>query len=205
MQGKAERAMEVFSMLNPIRRTHDARRRAALQGRALRGGRGRLLREAPHDGRGGWTWYTGSAGWLYRAGLEWILGFRLRENQLCSRPACRRTGRDSRFTISHRGTPYVIYLSSANPRPECPRRSSRSMASLLKPGRNVVDLVADGASHTVHVTWLAAAETGDVAATSSADFRARAPVRRFRRHNRRPHDRPARSPRAGLLHPRAPA
>ena len=36
---------------------------------------------APHAGRGGWTWYTGSAGWLYRAGLEWILGFRLRENR----------------------------------------------------------------------------------------------------------------------------
>jgi cyclic beta-1,2-glucan synthetase len=33
---------------------------------------------APHLGRGGWTWYTGSAGWLYRAGLEAILGFRLR-------------------------------------------------------------------------------------------------------------------------------
>jgi len=32
---------------------------------------------APHAGRGGWTWYTGSAGWLYRAGLEAILGFRL--------------------------------------------------------------------------------------------------------------------------------
>jgi cyclic beta-1,2-glucan synthetase len=32
---------------------------------------------APHTGRGGWTWYTGSAGWLYRAGLEAILGFRL--------------------------------------------------------------------------------------------------------------------------------
>ena len=31
----------------------------------------------PYMGRGGWTWYTGSAGWLYRAGLEAILGFRL--------------------------------------------------------------------------------------------------------------------------------
>ena len=32
----------------------------------------------PHTGRGGWTWYTGSASWLYRVGLEAILGFRLR-------------------------------------------------------------------------------------------------------------------------------
>jgi cyclic beta-1,2-glucan synthetase len=32
--------------------------------------------EPPHAGRGGWTWYTGAAGWLHRAGVEWILGFR---------------------------------------------------------------------------------------------------------------------------------
>jgi len=31
----------------------------------------------PHTGRGGWTWYTGSAGWMYRAGLESIVGFKL--------------------------------------------------------------------------------------------------------------------------------
>jgi cellobiose phosphorylase len=30
----------------------------------------------PHTGRGGWTWYTGSAGWMYRLGLEAILGLR---------------------------------------------------------------------------------------------------------------------------------
>ena len=34
-----------------------------------------ILRESPHIGRGSRTWYTGSAGWMYRAGLEWILGF----------------------------------------------------------------------------------------------------------------------------------
>ena len=36
----------------------------------------------PHVGRGGWTWYTGSAGWLYRVGLETILGFRLEGDRL---------------------------------------------------------------------------------------------------------------------------
>jgi len=30
----------------------------------------------PHTGRGGWTWYTGSAGWIYRVGFEYILGFK---------------------------------------------------------------------------------------------------------------------------------
>jgi cyclic beta-1,2-glucan synthetase len=33
-----------------------------------------IYSQAPHVGRGGWTWYTGSAGWMYRAGMEFILG-----------------------------------------------------------------------------------------------------------------------------------
>ena len=40
----------------------------------------------PHVGRGGWTWYTGSAGWMYRVGLEWILGFRVQGKVLLLDP-----------------------------------------------------------------------------------------------------------------------
>jgi cyclic beta-1,2-glucan synthetase len=52
-----------------------AGRRAALQGRAIRVAAD-VYSTAPHEGRGGWTWYTGAAGWLYRAGIEAILGVR---------------------------------------------------------------------------------------------------------------------------------
>ena len=163
MQGKAERAMEVFSMLNPIRRSHDARRRAAIQGRALRGGRGCLLAKPPHDGRGGWTWYTGSAGWLYRAGLEWILGFRLRGDQLVLAPCVPLEWPGFTLHYQHRGTPYVII---------CERKpAANALVQLtvdgqaLKVGRNVVDLVSDGAPHEVKVTWLAAADSEELAAS----------------------------------------
>ena len=40
----------------------------------------------PHVGRGGWTWYTGSAGWMYRAGIEGILGIRLQGDSLLLDP-----------------------------------------------------------------------------------------------------------------------
>jgi cellobiose phosphorylase len=40
----------------------------------------------PHTGRGGWTWYTGSASWMYRIALETLLGFELRGNRLAIRP-----------------------------------------------------------------------------------------------------------------------
>src|ERR1043165_643392 len=39
---------------------------------------GDVYARPPHAGRGGWSWYTGSAGWLYRAGGEHILGLRRR-------------------------------------------------------------------------------------------------------------------------------
>src|SRR4030095_7406793 len=41
----------------------------------------------PQVGRGGWTWYTGSAGWMYRVWLEEVLGFKLRGNRLSIEPA----------------------------------------------------------------------------------------------------------------------
>ena len=53
------------------------RRRRALQGRAVRVA-GDVYARAPHAGRAGWSWYTGSAAWMYRAGLESMLGLRRR-------------------------------------------------------------------------------------------------------------------------------
>ena len=77
-----------------------ARGGPSLQGRALRHGRG-CLRGAVPLGRGGWTWYTGSAGWMYQAGMEAILGFRLRGATLtidpCIPPAWPSIGSTSAF------------------------------------------------------------------------------------------------------------
>ncbi len=76
MLGDGDKAGELFSMLNPINhaRTPDAVQRYKVEPYVVCAD---LYSTPPHVGRGGWTWYTGSAGWMYRAGLEWILGFRL--------------------------------------------------------------------------------------------------------------------------------
>ena len=75
--GDGDRAAELFSLLNPIHHsaTRAGVRRYKVEPYAVAAD---VYSVAPHVGRGGWTWYTGSAGWLYRAGLEWILGFRVR-------------------------------------------------------------------------------------------------------------------------------
>jgi cyclic beta-1,2-glucan synthetase len=79
--GDGDKAAELFRMLNPINHaiTRSAVQRFKVEPYAVAGD---VYSENPHPGRGGWTWYTGSAGWLYRAGLEWILGFRVRGQNL---------------------------------------------------------------------------------------------------------------------------
>ena len=65
--GQGEKAAELFSLLNPINRTstRTAVRRYKVEPYAVAAD---VYSVAPHVGRGGWTWYTGSAGWMYRAG-----------------------------------------------------------------------------------------------------------------------------------------
>jgi cyclic beta-1,2-glucan synthetase len=73
--GQGRLAHELFAALNPINHTRDATQIARYRGEpyALAGD---VLSLAPHEGRAGWTWYTGAAAWFYRVGLESILGIR---------------------------------------------------------------------------------------------------------------------------------
>jgi cyclic beta-1,2-glucan synthetase len=75
--GYGDEAAEIFHMLNPVNHTRtvaDVERYKA-EPYVLAGD---VFAHPAHAGRAGWTWYTGSAGWMYRAGLESILGFRRR-------------------------------------------------------------------------------------------------------------------------------
>ncbi|HEU4592036.1 MAG TPA: glucoamylase family protein [Steroidobacteraceae bacterium] len=169
LQGKAERALEVFSMLNPVRR---ASSRAEVQRYKVEPYvvAADVYGEAPHEGRGGWTWYTGSAGWMYRAGLEWILGFRLREDQLTIAPCVPADwpGFSIRYLHGRSGPRRTPYLITVERKPQADATAQISIdGRVQKPGRNVVDLVDDGATHSVHVSWRSALAAGNLAATQA--------------------------------------
>ncbi len=70
---KGDAAGQLFSMLNPINHalTPGAADRYKVEPYVIAAD---VYSTAPHEGRGGWTWYTGSAGWMYRAGVEGLLG-----------------------------------------------------------------------------------------------------------------------------------
>jgi cyclic beta-1,2-glucan synthetase len=75
--GRGREAHALFNLLNPVRHgdTASAVERYRVEPYVVAAD---VYGVAPHVGRGGWTWYTGSASWLYRVGLESLLGFRRR-------------------------------------------------------------------------------------------------------------------------------
>jgi N,N'-diacetylchitobiose phosphorylase len=78
--GRNERAARVLEMLSPLSHTATPERVAVyrLEPYVVAAD---VYGEAPHVGRGGWSWYTGSAGWLYRAALESVLGLRVMQGR----------------------------------------------------------------------------------------------------------------------------
>ncbi len=70
--GRHDTATRLLSMLSPV--SHDDIDRYKVEPYVIAAD---VYGVAPHVGRGGWTWYTGSAGWMYRIILESLLGFRV--------------------------------------------------------------------------------------------------------------------------------
>lgn len=79
--GRGDKAFELFQMLNPMThtRTPNEARQYAGEPYVMAAD---VYPEDPHRRRAGWTWYTGAAGWMYQAGVEWILGLRRRGERL---------------------------------------------------------------------------------------------------------------------------
>jgi cyclic beta-1,2-glucan synthetase len=74
-QGRGDEAVELFHLLNPVNHSRTAAGVARYRAEPYVVA-GDVYSHPQHAGRGGWSWYTGAAGWLYRAGLESILGLR---------------------------------------------------------------------------------------------------------------------------------
>jgi cellobiose phosphorylase len=99
LQGHGDRAMELWNLINPIYHAMTAR---AVQRYKVEPyvACADIYGAAPHTGRGGWTWYTGSAGWLYRVAIETLLGFQLRGDTLRFAPCIPRAW--PRFELRYR-------------------------------------------------------------------------------------------------------
>ncbi len=146
MLGQGNRAVELFRLLNPILNAPrpEAVERYRVEPYVVAAD---VYSEPPHTGRGGWTWYTGSAGWLYRVGLESILGFRLHGDRLTIDPCI--SSAWPGYTIVYRyGTAkYRIHVAN-------PHGVERGVDRVELDGsviENAVQLNDDGREHSVQV------------------------------------------------------
>ena len=150
MLGEGDKAGELLEIFDPIRKS-DTPEKAARYKVEPYVECADVYSVAPHVGRGGWTWYSGSAGWLYRAIVEWVLGFRLRGDRLHLEPCIPHGWKGFAVTYRRGNTSWRIEVD--NPRHVC-----RGAAAIELDGVTLQDsgagiaLVDDGAAHHVRVT-----------------------------------------------------
>jgi cyclic beta-1,2-glucan synthetase len=152
--GRGSRAVELLRMLSPVTRTASREQTEIYQTEPYVVAAD-VYSESPHAGRGGWTWYTGSAGWMFRVAVESILGLSVDEgNALVLRPAISSAWPSCRlsYRLPDGATRYEITIENPNG-----KESGVTMATVDGEPANVVDGAAriglrqDGQTHQVVV------------------------------------------------------
>ena len=147
--GEGDKAAALFWMLNPINhaRTRIDMHRYKVEPYVVAAD----VYAAPgHVGRGGWTWYTGSAGWMQRAGVESILGLRIEGGALRLDPCIPRSWPRFEITLRHGTSRFEIVV-------ENPQGVQRGVAAAELDGEKIaarplsIPLKDDGAVHRLQV------------------------------------------------------
>lgn len=109
--GDGDKAFNLFEMINPINhaRTNTELGIYKTEPYAMAAD---VYGCRPHIGRGGWSWYTGAAGWMYQAGLNSILGFHKVGSDLIMEPCIPKRWQDFSLQYTHKGTVYNIRVSN---------------------------------------------------------------------------------------------
>jgi len=148
MQGDGDRAFALYQMLNPLThgRTPDEVQTYQVEPYVVAAD---VYTATGHLGRGGWTWYTGSASWMYRIGLENILGFTRRGAELCFEPAVPESWPEFSMEYRYGTATYDITVHE-------PARVRRESAVVTLDGQRLggstIPLRDDRRRHTVVVT-----------------------------------------------------
>ena len=143
--GNNERVWELLNMINPVNHGKTAERIAIYKVEPYVIAADVYSRK-PHAGRGGWSWYTGSAGWMYRLITEYFLGFQQQGNQLKFTPCIPEEWESFKAQLQYKNTVYHI---------EVRHLSSNKTITIAVDGveyeGNVITLMDDGLEHHVLV------------------------------------------------------
>jgi cyclic beta-1,2-glucan synthetase len=151
LEGNGDRALELFQMLNPLTHTRTPADAASYKVEPYVVAADVYTAEG-QLGRGGWTWYTGSASWMYRVGLEGILGFTRRGDTLLIEPRAPAAWREYSIEYRYGRSVYQVVVRAGD---------EGEAAGVVVDGRALegreIRLVDDGGRHVVSVTRAAGA------------------------------------------------
>jgi cellobiose phosphorylase len=147
MAGDGDKAFELFGLINPINHTRTDRECSIYRVEPYVMAAD-VYSVSPHVGRGGWTWYTGTASWVYKAGLESILGFGKNAEKLVIDPCIPKKWKEYSLEYRYRKTEYRITVKN-------PKNVNKGVSSMMMDGvslsGNVIDLADDGNAHHIEV------------------------------------------------------
>ncbi len=140
------RAWELFAMINPVNhaRSPDAVALYKVEPYVVAAD---VYAVAPHVGRGGWTWYTGSAGWLYRLIVESLLGLRLEVDRLHIAPCLPADWNGFKLRYRYRETIYHIAVTQL----PAGQTGTKVMVDGVEQPNPAIPLVDDRREHAVEV------------------------------------------------------
>ena len=169
--GEGTRAHKLFSMLNPITHATDPAgvKRYRVEPYVLAAD---VYSSPEHAGRGGWTWYTGSASWMYRIAIENMLGLQRHGDTLHIAPCVPSEWRE--FRVSYRYGTSELSLIFENPEGVTTgvRRIELDSRELA---RDSVPLLDDGRQHRVRVVMGSAGDGAGRLPHATADAHAQGP------------------------------
>ena len=140
--GDADGAWRLFELLSPAHRAANPQRSAAyeIEPYVMAGD---VYAQPPYVGRGGWSWYTGSAAWMHRAAVESICGLQVHNGRACVRPCLPSHWPEVRLQLRHGGAEHLFIVCAAS--------ANAAIASALAAGAQPLGVgvwfsLADGAS-----------------------------------------------------------
>ena len=148
--GEGDHAEALFSLLNPVNHAKTAENvsRYVVEPYVVAAD---VYAVAPHVGRGGWTWYTGSAGWMHRAGLEFILGLSVKAGFLHLNPCIPKHWPQFGMVVKHGAARYDIRVE--NPQGVSQGIAHATLDGIVLDGRPLrIALADDGTIHRVEIT-----------------------------------------------------
>ncbi len=151
--GERERAWELLTMINPVNHALSADGIATYKVEPYVVAAD-IYAAAPHTGRGGWSWYTGSAGWMYRLVLESLLGLRLDKDMLRLAPCLPADWQTFRIHYRYRETVYHIVVSQTRASDDGTIAEMRVTVDGVERHDRAIPLIDDHREHRVEVNIL---------------------------------------------------